>query len=132
MDFSVADEVSWPTEEIPDDNYLWMRVHKIRVRNGEIRPSAFENKPTPTDGMSTDWDKYASPQDTRDRGNVPTDNAVIRLKVGDVRQIPDQTVVHTPDYISAKPNRSHTDVFGEKHEEVRVKLSRICKIVIPL
>ena len=131
MDLSVANEiVSWPSEEIPDESSLWMRVHRQRVRNGDIRPNAFANKPTDDDGMSTDWEKYSTPQETQNRAKVPSDNAVIQLNVGEVRKLPAQTVVHTPDH--KNNNRAHTDVFGEKHPEVRVKLSRICKIVIPL
>src|SRR3990172_8931272 len=131
MDLSVADEVSsWASEPIPSENYLWMSAHKTQLPDGEIAPGAFKNRPTTKDGMSTDWDKYATPEDTRNRGKIPKDNAVIRLLVGDVRKIPDQTVVHTPDLKT--PNRAHTDVFGEKNPEVRVKLVRISKIVIPL
>ena len=130
MDLSVAQQIIWPSEEIPDDNSLWMRVHRQRVRNGEIRPNAFVNRPTETDGMSTNWEKYATPQQTQNDANVPNDNAVIQLIVGEVRKLPGQTVDHTPDI--ERNNRAHTDVFGEKSEEVRVKLSRICKIVIPL
>jgi hypothetical protein len=132
MDLSVAtDEVgSWSSEEIPAEDYLWMRVHKVNLENGEILPGGFKNRPTPKDGMSTDWDKYATAQDTRNGGRVPQDNAVIRLNVGKVREIPDQTVVHTPDLLTQ--NRAHTDVFGEKHPQARVLLTRAGKIVIPL
>jgi hypothetical protein len=131
MDLSVADEVSsWASEPIPDENYLWMRVHKSQLPDGDIAPGAFKNRPTTKDGMSTDWEKYATPQDTCNRGRVPTDNAVIRLLVGDVRKIPDQTVVHTPDLKTE--NRAHTDVYGDKNPEVRVKLIRISKIEISL
>jgi hypothetical protein len=129
--FPVADEVSfWTSEPIPDENYLWMRVHKSYLANGDIAPGTFKNRPTPQDGMSTDWEKYATPQDTRDRGRVSADNAVIRLLVGDIRKIPAQTVTHTPD--AKTQNRAHTDVFGEKTPEVRIKLRRISEIVIPL
>ena len=133
MDLSVADEiVSWPSEEIPDESSLWMRVHRQRVRNGDVRPNAFVNKPTDKDGMSTDWEKYSTPEETQNRAKVPSDNAVIQLIVGEVRKVPGQTVKHTPD--PKTNNRAHTDVFGEKEKylEVRVKLSRICKVVIPL
>jgi hypothetical protein len=132
MDLFVAtNEVgSWSSEEIPGEDHLWMRVHRVDMENGEILPRGFKNRPTTKDGMSTDWDKYATAQDTRNRGRVPLDNAVIRLNVGTVREIPDQTVVHTPDLI--KPNRAHTDVFGKKHPEARVLLIRAATIVIPL
>jgi hypothetical protein len=133
VDFSVADEVSlvWPSENIPNEDSLWMRVHRTWIdSNGDIRPGAFQNRPTHKDGMSTDWAKYARPEDTRFRAKNPRENAVIQLIVGKVREIPDQTVIHTPD--SATNNQAHTDVFGEKHTEARVKLSRIYKLVIPL
>lgn len=129
----MADEVSvpWQREDIPDADSLWMRVHRMWFDSqGNIRPGSFQNRPTDQDGMSTDWQKYADPEDTRSRAKKPQDNAVIRLVVGEVRQIPDQSVVHTPD--PKTNNRAHTDVFGQKHPEARVKLSRICKIVIPL
>jgi len=132
VDFPVVDEVnvSWTSEDIPDSDSLWMRVHRQWVRSGEnVSPGAFQNRPKAQDGMSTDWEKYARPEDTKARGKNPQDNAVIRLVVGEVRQIPDQNVVHTPD--PATNNRAHTDVFGEKHTEARLKLSRICK-TIPL
>ena len=132
MDLSVAtDEVgSWSSEEIPADDYLWMRVHRVDMENGEILPRGFKNRPTTKDGMSTDWDKYATAQDTRNRGRIPQDNAVIRLNVAKAREIPDQTVVHTPDLITS--NRAHTDVLGPKHPQARILLIRVAKIVIPL
>jgi len=79
--------------------------------------------------MSTDWQKYARPEDTRSRANKPEDNAIIQIIVREVCQIADQVVVHTPD--PKTNNRAHTDVFGEKTPEARLKLSRISKIIIP-
>jgi hypothetical protein len=132
MDLSVADQVvSWPREDIPAEDHLWMRVHKNDMENEEIFPGAFRNRPKDTGGMSTDWDKYRTAEDTRNDGRVPPENyAVIRLNVGEVRKIPDQTVVHTPDI--ERQNRAHTDVFGQKHPEARVLLIRAAKIVIHL
>jgi hypothetical protein len=132
MDFSVVDELTvWQSEDIPDVDSLWMRVHRMWIdANGDIRPGVFQNKPTNKDGMSTDWERYARPEDTRSRARNPRDNAVIRLVVGEIRNIPDQFVVHTPD--AATGNRAHTDVFGDKHPEARLKLSRISKFVIPI
>jgi hypothetical protein len=133
MDFFVVDEVSesWASENIPDDDLLYMRVHRnLFDKNGNIFPGAFKNRPTPQDGMSTDWEKYARPEETRSRGRSPKDNAIIQMIVRKVRLIPGQNVVHTPDLVT--PNRAHTDVFGEKNPEARVKFSRIFEIVIPL
>jgi len=78
--------------------------------------------------MSTDWEKYATALETRQRAKQPECSGVISLHVGSVRELPEQQVEHTPDVERA--NRAHTDVFGKKDEEVRVKLRRIAEIVI--
>ena len=70
--------------------------------------------------MSTDWEKYASAVDTRNRGRRPAENGVLSLPVGGVRSLA-QTVEHAP----TEANRAHTEVIGEKSDEVRVKLRRI-------
>jgi len=132
MDLSVADAVvSWPIEEIPPEDHLWMRVHTKDIEDGEILPRAFRNRPPKTGGMSTDWAKYRTAQDTRNDGRAGPENyAVIRLNVGEVRVIPDQKVEHTPDV--AKNNRAHTDVFGEKNPQTRVLLIRAAKFELNL
>ncbi len=103
-----------------------MRVHEMWRRNGSISPGAFRNHGK---GMSTDWEKYTTPRETRQRAKQPERNGVIRLHVGSVRELPEQQVEHTPDVQQA--NRAHTDVFGKKDEEVRVKLRRIAEVVVP-
>ena len=55
-------------------------------------PSAFREH---EGGMSTDWAKYRTPAQTLAAARIPNDNGVIRLIVGQVRQIPLQ-VTHTP------------------------------------
>ena len=123
--------VSWSPENIPDEDLLFMRVHRMWLNpDRTIKPGAFQNRPTSQDGMSTDWAKYASADETRNRGKIPSKNGVIQMVVGKVRQVPNQRVVHTPDLTAG--NRAHTDVFGEKHTEVRLKLSRLSDLVIPL
>ena len=114
-----------------------MRVHKNQIdADGEPIPGAFRNRPQSTDGMSTDWEKYSSPAECRNRARNPRDNAVIQLKVEDIRQVPEQTVAHTPIYQpDAEPpnlNRAHTDVYGEKDAEVRLKLMRVYRMAIRL
>jgi hypothetical protein len=127
----MADEVSrWKPEYLPEDDLLYMRVHKNYFDQGDIAPGAFRNRPTERDGMSTDWQKYARPEETLSRARNPIENAVIQMRVGDVSQIPGQSVVHSPDLIT--PNRAHTDVFGDKTTEARVKFLRICELIIPL
>jgi hypothetical protein len=139
MDLSVANAVIWPSEPIPDEDYLFFRVHRQRIKNGEVRPSAFQNRPTENDGMSTDWEKYSTAQESLNRAPAPDDNAIIRLSVAKIRKIPGQTVVHTPIQPNVNPtipagNRAHTDVFGEKEKnpEVRTLLTRAWTMVIPL
>ena len=84
---------------------------------------------TPGSGMSTDWEKYATAEQTRHRGRQPAENyAVIELVAGEVRGVPEQTVVHTPN--RELDNRAHTDVFGEKTPEVRLKLMALYRMTI--
>ena len=114
---------AWPSEPIPNFHDLFMRVHRQWTKNGLPMPGAFKNR---DDGMSTDWAKYSTSDETRSRGRNPADNGVVRMQVGTVRDLPDQRVEHTPE----SNNRAHTDVLGEKDEEVRLKFVRICSWAI--
>lgn len=117
-----------------------MRVHKNNLdENGWPQVGAFRNRApegtplTNADGMSTDWAKYATVQDTLQRAKTPSDNIVIRLIAGKVRQIPGQVVEHTPIQATVEQpvgNRAHTDVRGNKKldPEVRVKFRQICML----
>jgi hypothetical protein len=84
--------------------------------------------------MSTDWAKYSTPLETQQRARTPADNAVIKILVGKVRAMPGQRVEHTPILPGGEipPNRAHTDVWGEKTAEVRVKLLEIYEMVIQI
>lgn len=128
----------WSAEEIPDQDLLFVRVHRMWLRkSGGVSPGFFKNRPDERTGaMSTDWSKYSSAEETRLRARKPEDNAVGRLLVAEVRAIPDQIVVHTP--IQNDPhladNRSHTDVKGPKEEtdlEIQDRFASICAIVLP-
>lgn len=86
--------------------------------------------------MSTDWSRYASPEQTQ-RGGLrsgPEHNAVLSLDVGSVRAIPGQTVDHAP--IFADPevpdNRAHAEVTGRKNTETRIHYLRIYRMVVVL
>lgn len=131
MDSNVADEIThdWQSENIPETDFLYMRVHKNWFHPKQNITGLFKNH---GGGMSTDWSHYATPQETRKRvvqfGKSPEDFAVIKMLVAQVRAIEGQTVKHTPDIPNL--NRAHTDVFGEKDEEVRLKFSRIFEIII--
>ena len=133
---SVSNEVdknitpAWPEENIPDQDLMYYRVHKnyIDLETGGPKPGAFGNQPKsdPNSAMSTDWEKYATPHDTQNRGaQLPVDvnYAIISLNAGDVRNLGAdelQYVNHTPD--KDRNNRAHTDVRGKKTPEVRRKL----------
>ena len=115
--------MNWSSENIPDFANLYMRVHRALVkRDGSIARSAFKDH---NGGMSTDWDRYSTPEETRARGNKPPqDYAVVSMNVEGVRYIaPELEVNHTPDL--ERNNRAHTDVIGEKDTEARTKLKRL-------
>ena len=107
----------YEAEQIPDDDSLYMRVHKNWIRDGELNPGTFRNN---YGGMSTDWSKYSDPQKTRDRviayDKEPGNYGVLGMNVDEVREIPDQVVIHKP----LDDNRSHTDVEGVKETKQRV------------
>lgn len=122
----------WPSENpIPEDDLLYMRVFHTSVRaDGSLSNSVFKNLPTPNDGMSTNWSKYcADPMRVKEGARKPpSDYRVIRMNVGVIRAIPDQTVEHTPNW--ELQNRAHTDVFGSKDdEEIRVLFGRAAKLI---
>jgi hypothetical protein len=109
-----------------------MRVHRVFVRDGEVRSACFKDMPHEGAGMSTDWSKYATPEQTRQRGaKVASNYVVIEMNVGDVRAIPDQRVAHDP----LDDNRAHSLVHGPKgegHPRIRLEYLRIARIVILL
>lgn len=120
----MADEiVPWDIEEIPDQDTLFMRIHQVWFSDGGLNTAVFRNTKG-TNEMSTDWDKYSSARDTRRRSHRHSteEYAIVAMNVGDVRDVPAQTVVHSPQ----PDNRSHTDVIGDKRlPEVRVKFGRL-------
>ena len=68
----MADAVicDWPVESIPDDDRLYMRVPKSRVIDGWPDLGMFSNGNPPgggRPGLSTDWSKYSTPEETRAR-----------------------------------------------------------------
>ena len=109
-------------EEIPNDHDLYMRIHKTFYKDGILQPGVFRKH---GEGMSTDWNRYSTPVETQLRAiRNPMNNGIIRLNVGATREIPNQTVKHTPE----DNNRAHTDVFGEKkNPKIRIEFIRISK-----
>jgi hypothetical protein len=126
----VADpQLSFPVEEIPDADPVFMRAHCNLLRDGEIVPGVFRAHDA---GMSVDWSKYATPEDTRLRARKPLDNAVIALIVGEIRAKVGLAVHHSPQ----SENQAHSDVIlpedDEDLTEARIKLGRIASFAIPL
>jgi hypothetical protein len=127
----------WAVEDIPDGDTLYMRGHRQFLKpDGSLSAACFRNRPDDSGGMSTDWERYSTPEDTRNRARGPMDNAVIALNVGQVRMIPDQVVQHSPvfGHPDLPDNRAHTDILGSKEHdpEVRRRFQRIAIIVLSL
>ena len=120
----------WSKEVIPDGSSVLLRVHKNLIPDGEVRPNVFRDQ---GGGMSVDWREYSTALETRNRGKIPADNAVISLPAGGIRQIEGLVVEHDPVQENSfdkngnplRPNRAHAQVIGEKTTERRLKLSRI-------
>ena len=124
----------WDTEEIPDADSLYYRIHKSEIRDGEIIPGAFRERGEGAErGMSTNWDKYSMPDMLKKLAAIPDDNAVVQFKVEKVRKIGSLIVKHAP----LKENRSHSHIIGipkkgQLKTKVRAKLQEIYEWNIPL
>lgn len=126
----MADEqLDFPAEFIPDADQVFMRAHRNFLRNGAITPSVFRAQ---GEGMSVEWGKYATPEETRNRARKPIDNAILALIAGEIRSKAGLGVNHTP----LPENRAHSDVAlprdDEDLTEARIKLGRIATLAIPL
>lgn len=111
--------MSFPVEEIPHTDCVFYRVHRNDTRNGEPIPGAFRNV---GERMSADWEKYSTASQSRQRAKAPIVVGIVSLLVGAVREIESLSVQHVPEHPA---NRAHTEVFGKKDAEVRLKLLRI-------
>lgn len=132
-------DAPWPAEEIPDDDDLYVFIHKQWIRrDGRISPGFFQNRPDEQTGaMSVDWSKYSTPDETRRRARQPHLNGVGKLGVGTIRAIPMQAVHHTPirDHPTLVDNRAHADVTGPKVDtdlDIQDQFARVCTLVLPM
>jgi len=91
-------------EDIPNEDRLYYRVHQTYLLMGELKPGVFREI---GDGMSTDWAKYSTPLESRNRAKKPEKNGIVSFIVGGLRNL-NLTVVHAP----SKENRAHTNVKG--------------------
>ena len=100
--------MAWPVEEIPDNDILFYRVHRIYIRAEKLKPKVFQERGTGDEkGMSTNWNLYSTAQDVQDQAKIPSDNGVIEFSVSALRNV-DLNVNHKP----LDNNRSHTNVNG--------------------
>jgi hypothetical protein len=125
-------DVVWAAEAIPNEAHAYMWAHRTYFRGKMLLPGVFRVR---GDGMSTDWDKYSTPEETQARAKNPEDNAVLRLPVASIRAIKNLDIKHTPKS-EPPPNRAHSDVLGipnsgEEQTEIRASLLEIASIVIP-
>ena len=118
----------WPIEEVPDDDALYRRANRVHVRGDGIEPGAFKAYPRGSERMSVDWERYSSPEESVGRMGNAENNALVKLIAGQVRSELGLQVNHRP----LPENRSHSEVLGKNTEGMRVKLSRLCILVIPL
>jgi hypothetical protein len=122
----------WPIEEVPGDHVLLMRVHRTNIADGKPTAGAFvEHGDGEERGMSTNWSKHASAQQTLNEKPSTWKGGIIEMLVDDVRKIPKQLVVHAP----LPLNRAHTNVKGPKKgnfegTEIRYKFMSIWKWAI--
>ena len=114
----------WPKEQIPPSDWLYKRVPKAHYSDDVLNSAAtFRNTPTKQDGMSVDWSRHSTPEQTLRRAvqKPVATYGVIKLQVAKVAKIPGQRIEHTP----RDDNQSHADVFGDKDDpEVKLKFLR--------
>jgi len=128
----------WEIELIPDASNVYRLIPSHMVKKGSRIPAESMFVPD-ADGLSVDWDKYATPEESLIRTGLtfrfnsqefkdPARFMVFKLHVGQVRKLEGVVEVnHTPVFHGNPPptgrpnNRSHSSVTGTD-EEVRLKL----------
>lgn len=128
----------WEIESIPDAADAWRLIPSHMVKKGSRIPSESMFVPD-VDGLSVDWSKYSSPEESLIRTGLtfrfnssefkdPSRFLVFKLNVGQVRKQEGIIAVnHTPIFQGNPPskgnpnNRSHSSILGSD-EEVRLKL----------
>lgn len=137
----------WQIENIPDSDRLYFRIHKQNVFDSKdfiniIRPRAFCNTPASGGNVSTDWNKYATPQQTLDHvskqyktGKTEFKNkddfGVISFLVDKTKEIDKNHLVlhdpieNLPEIIGDPNNRAHAivdgKISGDKEDSLEVR-----------
>ena len=125
-----------PEENFLNSHFLYRAIHRGLWQNWEstdrIDPIFFYSK-NAEEGLSFDWSKYSSPQDTLERrkGNSLKENGIIQLNLRKLRTDIIQfnlpiTIEHAP----LPENQSHTLLLGitrSNTAKIRRKLSKIAE-----
>ena len=133
----------FPVEDVPDDDFLYYRIHKTKIDFSEtdhkrkIKLIAFDPQPQGCTEMSTDWSKYSTPDESRNRARVPSDNGIVSFHVQKVRAEPyPLSVKHDPTLVEHFRNRSHTIIFEVPSRKndigIRLELRDICNWELPI
>lgn len=142
----------WTKEIISDTCKVYIRVGESFIsKDNNPRSAAFSNTPKEGDNLSSDWNKYCTPESSRlligkqRKGNGefkdPTKFFIWAFNVGQLRTeaFPKQNVLHEPEFsdpenISIPNNRAHSIILGEKQinvAEFRVSLLKCGHWAIP-
>lgn len=137
----------WQIENIPNSDKLYFRIHDSNIFDSKdlkniIRPRAFYNTPATGNNMSTDWEKYSTPELTLDfvskqykTGTTlfkdKTKFSVVSFSVNQVKSIDNNhSVKHDPvqyklEILGNPNNRAHSIVDGkisdDKEDAVEVR-----------
>lgn len=91
-----SNEIIWEKEDIPDSDYLYYRIHQNNLRNNKITPGVFKEVGEGDErGMSTDWSRYSTPEESLKRAKIPAHNGIIHFVVKSIRTIPLE-ILHSP------------------------------------
>jgi hypothetical protein len=125
-----------PIENFFDSHFLYRAVYRGLWQNWEypdrIDPIFFYSKNV-EEGLSFDWSKYSSPQDTlkRRKGNSLKENGIIQLNLGKLgTNIIQFNLPITIEHAPLPENQSHTLLLGITRyntAKIRRKLSKIAE-----
>ena len=126
--------LEWEVEHIPESDFLFRRVHLNYLDKEDIDfipPATFR---VSGEGISVEWEKYATATESLKRAYESNKNGIIQIKTGDVRNIEPLNVIHSP----LKENRAHSNIIGlenlskSQKIKVRFKLSQYASWVIKI
>ena len=104
----MGDFITFKIEKIPDEDHLYLRVHKNNNHSATETYVPAEIFKPQGDSMSTEWNKYSNPLQALNNARKPSENSIASLNIGKVRLIPLLKVIHDP----SKANQAHTSVYG--------------------